>query len=135
MEEQRRTDREKYVGWSSDDAVKHYLARITAKIPHFETMEEPDLNYIKVFCDVPSFRIGYCDRESNKMIDDQCWRASYCEQLYIWLHLSPNSLLFAEPTYQIKAHILRSGKPAVDACKHHHLTLTLGRYFQGRRFV
>ncbi|KAI4133326.1 MAG: hypothetical protein LQ347_002218 [Umbilicaria vellea] len=37
-----------YVGWSSDDAVKHYLARITAKIPHFETMEEPDLNYIKM---------------------------------------------------------------------------------------
>ncbi len=37
-----------YVGWSSDDAVKHYLARIAAKIPHFETMEEPELNYIKV---------------------------------------------------------------------------------------
>ena len=38
----------KYVGWNSDDAVKHYLARIAAKIPYFETMEEPDLNYIKV---------------------------------------------------------------------------------------
>lgn len=37
-----------YVGWSSDDAVKHYLARISAKIPHFETMEETELNYIKV---------------------------------------------------------------------------------------
>lgn len=37
-----------YVGWSSDDAVKHYLARIAAKIPHFETMEESELNYIKV---------------------------------------------------------------------------------------
>ncbi|MCJ1299341.1 hypothetical protein MMC08_002133 [Hypocenomyce scalaris] len=37
-----------YVGWSSDDAVKHYLARISAKIPHFETMEEPELNYIKM---------------------------------------------------------------------------------------
>ncbi|KAI9881405.1 MAG: hypothetical protein M1830_003412 [Pleopsidium flavum] len=36
-----------YVGWSSNDAVKHYLARIAAKIPHFETMEEPELNYIK----------------------------------------------------------------------------------------
>ncbi|KAI9797741.1 MAG: hypothetical protein M1835_006913 [Candelina submexicana] len=36
-----------YVGWSSNDAVKHYLARISAKIPHFETMEEPELNYIK----------------------------------------------------------------------------------------
>ncbi|KAI9793401.1 MAG: hypothetical protein M1816_000293 [Peltula sp. TS41687] len=37
-----------YVGWNADDAVKHYLARITAKIPYFETMEEPDLNYIKM---------------------------------------------------------------------------------------
>ena len=37
-----------YIGWSSDDAVKHYLARMSAKIPHFETMEEPDLNYIKM---------------------------------------------------------------------------------------
>lgn len=38
----------KYVGWSSDDAVKHYLARVNAKIPHFETMEERELNFIKV---------------------------------------------------------------------------------------
>lgn len=37
-----------YVGWKSDDAVKHYLARMSAKIPHFETMEEPELNYIKM---------------------------------------------------------------------------------------
>lgn len=28
--------------------MKHYLARVSAKIPHFETMEEPELNYIKV---------------------------------------------------------------------------------------
>ncbi|KAL6719591.1 hypothetical protein ACLMJK_001511 [Lecanora helva] len=37
-----------YIGWTSDEAVKHYLARMSAKIPHFETMEEPDLNYIKM---------------------------------------------------------------------------------------
>ncbi|KAI9762304.1 MAG: translocase of outer mitochondrial membrane [Chaenotheca gracillima] len=37
-----------YVGWSADDAVKAYLARVAAKIPHFETMEEHDLNYIKM---------------------------------------------------------------------------------------
>jgi 6-phosphofructo-2-kinase/fructose-2,6-biphosphatase 4 len=36
------------VGWSQDDAVKHYLERMSAKIPHFETMEESDLNYIKM---------------------------------------------------------------------------------------
>lgn len=28
--------------------MKHYLSRMRAKIPHFETMEEPELNYIKV---------------------------------------------------------------------------------------
>lgn len=37
-----------YQGWSEDDAVKHYLNRIAAKIPHFETMEEPDLDWIKM---------------------------------------------------------------------------------------
>lgn len=37
-----------YIGWDEKDAVKHYLARIKAKIPHFETMEESDLNYIKM---------------------------------------------------------------------------------------
>ncbi|KAL4801718.1 6-phosphofructo-2-kinase-domain-containing protein [Aspergillus unguis] len=37
-----------YVGWSSEDAVKHYLARISARIPNFHTMEEKDLNYIKM---------------------------------------------------------------------------------------
>lgn len=42
-----------YVGWDPAAAVKHYLARMSAKIPHFETMEEPDLNFIKV-------RYAYC---------------------------------------------------------------------------
>lgn len=37
-----------YVGWNSDDAVKDYLRRIAARIPHFETMEEPELHYIKM---------------------------------------------------------------------------------------
>lgn len=37
-----------YIGWSAEDAVKHYLARMSAKIPHFETMEETELNYIKM---------------------------------------------------------------------------------------
>ncbi|TQB72852.1 hypothetical protein MPDQ_006414 [Monascus purpureus] len=36
-----------YVGWDPDDAVKQYLARISARIPHFQTIEEKDLNYIK----------------------------------------------------------------------------------------
>ena len=37
-----------YVGWDEKEAVKHYLARMRAKIPHFETMEEPELNFIKM---------------------------------------------------------------------------------------
>ncbi|PYH66070.1 6PF2K-domain-containing protein [Aspergillus vadensis CBS 113365] len=37
-----------YVGWSSEDAVRHYLTRIAARIPQFQTMEETDLNYIKM---------------------------------------------------------------------------------------
>ncbi|MCJ1449271.1 MAG: hypothetical protein MMC23_009791, partial [Stictis urceolatum] len=37
-----------YVGWSANDAVKHYLQRITAKIPHFESMEERELDFIKM---------------------------------------------------------------------------------------
>lgn len=37
-----------YQGWTEDAAVKHYLNRISAKIPHFETMEELDLDWIKM---------------------------------------------------------------------------------------
>lgn len=37
-----------YQGWSDEDAVQDYLARINARIPHFETMEEPDLHWIKM---------------------------------------------------------------------------------------
>lgn len=37
-----------YVNWDADAAVKDYLARIAARIPHFETMEEPELHYIKM---------------------------------------------------------------------------------------
>ena len=37
-----------YIGWSEQDAVKHYLNRVSAKIPHFETMEETDLDWIKM---------------------------------------------------------------------------------------
>ena len=37
-----------YVGWSDEEAVKDYLARISAKIPNFETMDEDDLSWIKM---------------------------------------------------------------------------------------
>ncbi|KAK6349831.1 hypothetical protein TWF696_006097 [Orbilia brochopaga] len=37
-----------YAGWKPEDAVKDYLRRIDVKIPHFETMEETELDYIKM---------------------------------------------------------------------------------------
>jgi len=45
-----------YAGWNADEAVAHYISRMNAKIPHFETMAEKDLNYIKVSdFDPPSY--------------------------------------------------------------------------------
>lgn len=37
-----------YIGWSSEDAVKDYLHRINSRIPHYETIEEKDLHYVKM---------------------------------------------------------------------------------------
>lgn len=37
-----------YQGWSDEDAIKDYLTRINARIPHFETMEESELHYVKM---------------------------------------------------------------------------------------
>lgn len=37
-----------YIGWSDDAAVKDYVARIAARIPQFEPMEEPELHYIRM---------------------------------------------------------------------------------------
>ncbi|KAA8914428.1 hypothetical protein TRICI_002926 [Trichomonascus ciferrii] len=37
-----------YADMDFEDAVKHYLRRIELRIPHYETMDEPELNYIKL---------------------------------------------------------------------------------------
>lgn len=37
-----------YKGWQDQDAVKDYLARIAARIPHYESMEEQSLHYVKM---------------------------------------------------------------------------------------
>ena len=37
-----------YKGWAPEDAVRDYLERINARIPHFETMEEQELHYVKM---------------------------------------------------------------------------------------
>lgn len=37
-----------YQGWSSEKAVQDYLARLAARIPFFETLEDLDLHWIKM---------------------------------------------------------------------------------------
>jgi 6-phosphofructo-2-kinase/fructose-2,6-biphosphatase 4 len=37
-----------FVGMDPEEAAKLYLKRINVKIPYFETMDEPDLNYVKM---------------------------------------------------------------------------------------
>lgn len=49
------------MGWDSQVAVKDYLARISARIPLFETMQEQELNYIKVY------RSGICMDPEKKL--------------------------------------------------------------------
>jgi 6-phosphofructo-2-kinase/fructose-2,6-biphosphatase 4 len=52
-----------YVGWTDEDAVRDYLARINARIPHFETMareNEPDLHWIKMINAGERFVINNC---------------------------------------------------------------------------
>jgi len=56
-----------YAGWDSGKAVAHYLARMNAKIPYFETMREKDLRFIKV-CQGKAFRqtvLTSSDRQST----------------------------------------------------------------------
>ncbi len=42
------TDTFKFIGMDPDEAAKRYLKRIEKKIPVFETMEEDELNYVKM---------------------------------------------------------------------------------------
>lgn len=37
-----------YKNWTPEEAVRDYLQRINSRIPHFETMEETDLHYVKM---------------------------------------------------------------------------------------
>ncbi|KAI1954111.1 hypothetical protein LOZ20_005420 [Ophidiomyces ophidiicola] len=49
-----------YKGWDPKDAVKDYLSRISARIPQFQTMEEKDLNYIKMINAGDKMMINNC---------------------------------------------------------------------------
>ncbi|PGH13179.1 hypothetical protein AJ80_06425 [Polytolypa hystricis UAMH7299] len=50
-----------YVGWDPQDAVKDYLARISARIPQFQTMEEKELDYIKMINAGERMTINNCN--------------------------------------------------------------------------
>ncbi|KAK9469496.1 6-phosphofructo-2-kinase-domain-containing protein [Lipomyces arxii] len=38
-----------YIGWEEKEAIAHYLKRINDKIPHYETLDEDDFSYIKLY--------------------------------------------------------------------------------------
>ncbi|KAK9319706.1 6-phosphofructo-2-kinase-domain-containing protein [Lipomyces orientalis] len=38
-----------YIGWDEKEAIRHYLKRISDKIPHYETLDEPEFSYIKLY--------------------------------------------------------------------------------------
>ncbi|KAK9238753.1 6-phosphofructo-2-kinase-domain-containing protein [Lipomyces kononenkoae] len=38
-----------YIGWDEKEAIMHYLKRISDKIPHYETLDEPEFSYIKLY--------------------------------------------------------------------------------------
>ncbi|KAK9248292.1 6-phosphofructo-2-kinase-domain-containing protein [Lipomyces tetrasporus] len=38
-----------YIGWDEKEAIRHYLRRISDKIPHYETLDEPEFSYIKLY--------------------------------------------------------------------------------------
>jgi 6-phosphofructo-2-kinase / fructose-2,6-biphosphatase 4 len=49
-----------YVGWKDEDAVQDYLARINARIPVFETMNEEDLHWTKVINGGERVVVNHC---------------------------------------------------------------------------
>lgn len=52
--------------------MKDYLSRISARIPQFQTMNESDLNYIKV--NILYLRHAHYIYANSGSKDDQCWR-------------------------------------------------------------
>lgn len=97
-----------YQGWTSEDAVKDYLARINARIPHFETMEEPDLHYVKMI------------NAGERVIVNQC-AFNYLSQRIVFyllnLHTKTRQTYFAragtthfEESYKADASLSEEGK-------------------------
>lgn len=97
-----------YIGWSDEDAVKDYLARIAARIPHFETMHEPDLHWVKIMNGGESVVVNKC-------------KFGYLSQRIVFyllnLHIKSRQTYFAragttmeEDSYKADAHLSEEGR-------------------------
>ncbi|KAK3680029.1 hypothetical protein LTR78_000406 [Recurvomyces mirabilis] len=81
-----------YLGWSPEDAVQDYLKRINARIPHYETLEEPDLHYIKMI------------NAGQRVIANQC-SFNYLSQRIVFYLL--NLHIKSRQTYFVRAGTTR----------------------------
>jgi len=110
-----------YQGWSDKDAVKDYLARINARIPHFESMEEAELHYVKMI------------NAGERVIVNNC-AFNYLSQRIVFyllnLHTKHRSVYFAragttrdEDSYKADASLSEDGvsysKKMADALINH----------------
>lgn len=97
-----------YQGWSDADAVKDYLARINARIPHFETMEEPDLHFVKMI------------NAGQRVVVNNCAFGYLSQRIVFYLlnlHIKSRRTYFAragttkdEDSYKADAHLSTEGE-------------------------
>ncbi|GAM90624.1 hypothetical protein ANO11243_086690 [Dothideomycetidae sp. 11243] len=97
-----------YRGWTDADAVKDYLKRINARIPHFETMEEKHLHFIKMI------------NAGERVVVNNC-AFNYLSQRIVFyllnLHTKSRRTYFAragtareEESYKADAHLSAEGQ-------------------------
>jgi 6-phosphofructo-2-kinase / fructose-2,6-biphosphatase 4 len=97
-----------YKDWSDEDAVRDYLARINARIPVFESMNEEDLHWIKMI------------NAGERVVVNQC-RFGYLSQRIVFyilnLHIKSRQTYFAragstteEESYKADAPLSQEGR-------------------------
>jgi 6-phosphofructo-2-kinase/fructose-2,6-biphosphatase 4 len=97
-----------YIGWSSEDAVKDYLHRINSRIPHYETIEEKDLHYVKMI------------NAGERMIVNNCAFGYLSQRIVFYLlnlHIKSRQTFFCragttseEDSYKADASLSEEGK-------------------------
>ena len=119
-----------YVDWSPEDAVKDYLKRIAARIPHYETMEEPELHYIKMI------------NAGERVVANNC-AFNYLSQRIVFyllnLHIKSRQTYFCragttndEDSYKADASLSAEGK---DYAKKMSETLTAHRETERQNLI